>query len=93
MKKKFLLLQTLQPTPLELAIVRSLLTDLVYIEIDNNFIVSCSKSFKGELSKSLHDNDINFVLVYVNLKTGCDVFANGINDSDGKKIEDIVLDK
>jgi len=93
MKRKFLLLQTIQPTPLQLAVVRSLLNNLIYVEIDNNFIVSCNKSFKDTFSRELEKNQINFIVVYVNIKTGCDVFTQGINDSDREIIKAIVLDK
>lgn len=93
MKEKYLIIKVIQPKALQLATIRSLLTNLVYIEIDNIFIVSCSKSFKDSLAKSLVDGNVNYIIVYVNLKAGCDVFANGINENDKKGIENIVLDK
>ncbi len=93
MKEKFCLIKAIEATALQLATIRSFLSSLVYIEIDNNFIVSCSKSFKESVSKSMKDEGINFILIYVNLKTGCDVFANGINDDDKTQIKNIVLDK
>ncbi|MFT3910451.1 MAG: hypothetical protein QM737_13585 [Ferruginibacter sp.] len=92
MKEKFCLIKAIEATPLQLATIRSLLSNLVYIEIDNNFIVSCSKSFKDSVSKNMRDQGINFILIYVNVKTGCDVFANGLNDNDRAKIKNIVLD-
>ena len=92
MKKKFLVLQTIQALPLQLAMIRSMLSGLFYIEIDNTFYVSCNKSFKDTFSKTLTENSINFIIVYVNLKPGCEVFTNGINENDKKNIENIVLD-
>lgn len=92
MKEKFCLLKVLEGTPLQLAFVRSLLSGMVYIEIDNCFIISCAKSFKESFSKSLTDKQIIFILIYVNLKPGCDVLTNGINNNDEENIKKIVLD-
>lgn len=92
MKQKFLILKAIDATALNLAIIRSLLNELVYIEIDNNFIVSCNKSFKDNLSSQLDTEGMNYVIVYVNSKAGCDIFANGINEKDKKTIEKIVID-
>ena len=92
MKQKFLMLNAINCTPLQLARIRSLLAELVYIEIDNSFIVSCNKSFKEVLANELDVEGINYIIIYVNLKAGCDVFANGINDNDKEIIEEIVID-
>ena len=93
MKQKFLMLKAIDCTPLQLAKIRSLLAELIYIEIDNSFIVSCNKSFKEVLAAQLDGEEINYIIIYVNLKPGCDVFARGINDNDKKTIEKIVLDQ
>jgi hypothetical protein len=93
MKQKFLMLKAIDSTPLQLAKIRSLLAELIYIEIDNSFIVSCSKSFKDVLATQLDAEVINYIIIYVNLKAGCDVFANGIDDNDKKNIEKIVIDQ
>jgi len=93
MKQKFLMLNAIDSTSLQLAKIRSLLSELIYIEIDNSFIVSCNKSFKEVLATQLDAEEINYILIYVNLKAGCDVFAKGINDNDKKGIEKIVIDQ
>ena len=93
MEEKFCVLNLIQGDSIELANVRSLLSGLFYIEIDNNFYISCSKSFKDSFDKSLKQKNINYILVFVDSKFGCDVFSKGISESDTKKIEDIIMDK
>ena len=90
MKEKYLLLKAIQATPLQLADIRSLLANMTYIEIDNDFIISCSKTFKETLDNQLRGIQLNYIIIYVNNKTGCAVFANGINPNDKKTIENIV---
>lgn len=90
MKEKFCLLTLLQQTALQAAFVRSLLKQMNYIEIDNIFIISCTKTFKDQFSKNLTSALINFVLIHVNLKSGSAVFANGINEKDKNEIKNIV---
>lgn len=90
MKDKFCLLTLLQQTALQAAFVRSLLKQMNYIEIDNIFIISCTKTFKDQFSKTLTSALINFVLIHVNLNSGSAVFANGINEKDKNEIKNIV---
>lgn len=93
MKQKFLILQAIDCTAIQLATIRSILSDLVYIEIDNSFIVSCNKSFKDVLAQKLNAEEINHLIIYVNLKAGCDVFTKGVNAGDQTMIEKIVIDQ
>lgn len=92
MKEKYLLLKVIDPRALDLAFIRSLLNNLIYIEIDNLFIISSTKSFKDQLARELNSNDIFFILVLVNEKTGGDVKSRGVNREDFDMIKNIVLD-
>jgi len=93
MKQNFLVLKAIDCTALQIAKIRSILSELVYIELDNTFIVSCNKSFKEVLAQELDTEEINYIIIYVNLKAGCDVFAKGINADDKIAIEKIVIDQ
>lgn len=86
------MLSIINATPLQLATIRSLLASLIYIEISDTFIISCPKSFKDPFAQQLEDKGIHYIMIFVNLKTGCDVNAWGINPSDKAQIEKIVLD-
>lgn len=93
MKEKFLVLQLIDASQLEHAFVRSLLNTEIYIEIGNMFIVSCVNSFRRRLRADLNRENIFYLLIYINIKAGSDVIANGVNNLDFKQIENIVLDK
>lgn len=93
MREKFCVLKIIQPTSLELAFIRNNLSKLIYVEIDNTFFISSSKSFKDTFSEILKKEKINFIFTYVNIKAGCDIFTYGINQGDVNLIKNIVLDK
>lgn len=48
-KEKFCLLKILEGSPLQLANVRALLSGIRYIEVENLFIISCTKTLKKNL--------------------------------------------
>ena len=91
-QERFCLIKLLDATELEAAFVRSELAGNVYIEIEKTFIVSCMKRFKDEITTRLRSRQIKFFMVYVNLKTGCDVKTSGLNQSDDHTIKMIVKD-
>lgn len=93
MKDQFCVLKIFEGTPLQVAFVRTRLTlgGQFYIEIDNTFFISCSTGFKDSFPKAIKNNGINYVLIYVDSKIGCDVSAEGINNEDKKSINSIVI--
>ncbi len=91
MREKYLVLNTIETSSLQLAFIRSILTDYAYVEIDNTFIVSCKKSIKDKLATQLDAENIKYILVYVNEKSGGDVYCSGVNAKDEKKIKSIIL--
>ena len=56
-----------------------------YIEINNVFYISSSKSFKNNFKDYLFENEINFILTFVNIKTGGDFEALGIDEDKKSK--------
>jgi len=90
-KERFCALKILEGTPTQLAFIRSNLSEYYYIEIDNLFVISCLKSFKSTLNSLLFNENIKFILIYVNLKPGADVLVNGINDHDKESLDKIIL--
>lgn len=92
-KEKYCLLKILEGSPLQLANVRALLSGIRYIEVENLFIISCTKTLKKELVKSLVTQVINHILVYVNNKAGCDATNLGLSQSDDDEIKKIILDE
>ncbi|NML56784.1 hypothetical protein [Chryseobacterium cheonjiense] len=91
MKEKYLMLNTIEASSLQLAFIRSILTDYIYVEIDDTFIISCKKSLKDKLAPQLDIENIKYILVYVNEKSGGDVYCSGVNAKDEKKIKNIIL--
>lgn len=49
-----------------------------YVQIGPAFFVACYASFKDSLADALRERDLDFTLVYVNLKAGNDVLAHGL---------------
>lgn len=92
MKEKFFILMPLQSSSLEQAGVRSILHEhsLVYIEIENTFLVSCSKAQCKPISEQFASVGIKYILIYVNNKVGATAFAHGINDRVYKRILEII---
>lgn len=90
-KEKFLILKAIEPHALALAYIRSQLADMLYVEVDNTFIISCSRSFKDSFPVKLKDFNINFVSIYANNKTGAAVESSGINDADQSTLAKIIL--
>ncbi len=90
-EEKFLILKAIEPHALELAYIRSQLVDMLYIEVDNTFIISCSRSFKDSFPRKLRDFEVNFISIYANNKTGAAVESSGINDADQSNLEKIIL--
>jgi len=93
MKSRYLILNTIEATSLQLAFIRSELKGLDVIEIDNTFYVSCTPSLKDKLSKKLNENNIKYILVFVYHKSGGAVLENGNNPNDKKALENIINDQ
>lgn len=89
-KDSFCVLQLIDATDLQRANVRSFLKNSVYIETGDNFFISLEKKFKKEISNSLKNDGVTFILAFTNLKPGADVLTNGIGDGDKKMLAQII---
>ncbi len=91
-QKRFCVLKIFGTDPLHTAKTRSLLNGWFYIEVDNTFIISLTNKFKDQLSLLLSQDEIKYLLVFTNLKTGCDIASNGMDSNDVKNIKKIVTE-
>lgn len=91
MKRKYLVLHITETSELHLSKIRVFLQQETYIEINNVFYISSSKSFKNNFKDYLFENEINFILTFVNIKTGGDFEALGIDEDKKSKLEKIIL--
>lgn len=89
--KKYLVLHITGTSKLHLSKIRVFLQQQTYIEINNVFYISSSKRFKNSFKNDLFDNEINFILTFVNIKTGGDFEAFGIDEDKKSKLEKIIL--
>lgn len=89
--KKYLVLHITGTSELHLSKIRVFLQQQTYIEINSVFYISSSKRFKNSFKNDLFDNEINFILTFVNIKTGGDFEAFGIDEDKKSKLEKIIL--
>ncbi len=91
MKTKYLVLHITEASEIKLSKIRSFLHQQTYIEINNVFYISSSKRFKNSFKTYLFDNELNFILTFVNIKTGGDFEAFGIAEDKKNNLEKIIL--
>ncbi|MBD1429076.1 MULTISPECIES: hypothetical protein [Sphingobacterium] len=91
-KTKYLFLATIDVTSLHLAYIRSFLAmyEMMYVEVAGTFLISCDNKFRDDFDKELKSEGINYLLVFVNRKSGSKALVNGLSDHDFEKIKEIV---
>jgi hypothetical protein len=91
-KTKYLLLATIDVTSLQLAYIRSFLakSEMIYVEVAETFLVSCDNKFRDDFDHDLKAVGINYLLIFVNRRTGSKALVNGLSDHDFEKIKEIV---
>lgn len=92
MKDRFCILKVIDPSPLDLSSIRSFLSEEYYVEIDNTFIIKCHNRFNDELFFWLEEWGINFLQIFINIRSGSDFYAIGLTDSDIDRLEKIIID-
>lgn len=91
-KTKYMLIVTIDVTYLQLAYIRSVLaqSETIYVEVSDTFLISCDNKYRDILDQELKKVGINYILVFVNIKTGSKALVNGLSDNDFSKIKNIV---
>lgn len=93
MKPRFVILNILDATAIQLASVRSLLSTLeieLYIEINDVFYISCNTAFKEKIHPRLNALGISYILSHTHSKLACKVYSNGITIEDEDKLKAII---
>lgn len=93
MKKKYLVVQVLEISDLQISKIRKVLQEQVYFEVDKTFYISSSKRFKNRFKNYLLDKKVNFIFTFVNIKTGGDFETYGVAENIKNGIKNIILPK
>lgn len=91
MNQKYLVVQIIEISDLQISKIRKILDNQTYVEIKNTFYISSSKRFKNSFKNYLLDNKLNFILTFVNIKTGGDFEAHGLDEIRKNKTSKIIL--